>query len=212
LSPQKSAASSVATETQLIARAQRGDEEAFAALFETHKRRVYSLCLRMIGNPTEAEDLTQEAFLQLFRKISTFRGESAFSTWLHRLAVNVVLMHLRKKGLNQISLDETENSQGEPIKRDYGDEDRRLVGSIDRIGLNRAIAELPPGYRTVFILHDVEGYEHNEIAEIMNCSIGNSKSQLHKARLKLREWFKEHQGEQPKRSPAHAAKESKEGE
>jgi RNA polymerase sigma-70 factor (ECF subfamily) len=166
----------------------------------------------MIGNPTEAEDLTQEAFLQLFRKISTFRGESAFSTWLHRLAVNVVLMHLRKKGLNQISLDETENSQGEPIKRDYGDEDRRLVGSIDRIGLNRAIAELPPGYRTVFILHDVEGYEHNEIAEIMNCSIGNSKSQLHKARLKLREWFKEHQGEQPKRSPAHAAKESKEGE
>ncbi|HZT70852.1 MAG TPA: sigma-70 family RNA polymerase sigma factor [Terriglobia bacterium] len=212
MSPQKSAASSVATETQLIARAQRGDEEAFAALFETHKRRVYSLCLRMIGNPTEAEDLTQEAFLQLFRKISTFRGESAFSTWLHRLAVNVVLMHLRKKGLNQISLDETENSQGEPIKRDYGDEDRRLVGSIDRIGLNRAIAELPPGYRTVFILHDVEGYEHNEIAEIMNCSIGNSKSQLHKARLKLREWFKEHQGEQPKRSPAHAAKESKEGE
>ncbi len=212
MSPQKSAASSVATETQLIARAQRGDEEAFAALFETHKRRVYSLCLRMIGNPTEAEDLTQEAFLQLFRKISTFRSESAFSTWLHRLAVNVVLMHLRKKGLNQISLDETENSQGEPIKRDYGDEDRRLVGSIDRIGLNRAIAELPPGYRTVFILHDVEGYEHNEIAEIMNCSIGNSKSQLNKARLKLREWFKEHQGEQPKRSPAHAAKESKEGE
>jgi RNA polymerase sigma-70 factor (ECF subfamily) len=212
LSPQKQTASSVATETQLIARAQRGDEEAFAALFEAHKRRVYSLCLRMIGNPTEAEDLTQEAFLQLFRKISTFRGESAFSTWLHRLAVNVVLMHLRKKGLNQISLDETENSQGEPIKRDYGDEDRRLVGSIDRIGLNRAIAELPPGYRTVFILHDVEGYEHNEIAEIMNCSIGNSKSQLHKARLKLREWFKEHQGEQPKRSPAHAANESKESE
>lgn len=211
MSPQKQA-SAVATETQLIARAQGGDEEAFAALFEAHKRRVYSLCLRMIGNPTEAEDLTQEAFLQLFRKISTFRGESAFSTWLHRLAVNVVLMHLRKKGLNQISLDETESVQGEPIKRDYGGEDRRLVGSIDRIGLNRAIAELPPGYRTVFILHDVEGYEHNEIAEIMNCSIGNSKSQLHKARLKLREWFQEHQGQELKRSPAHAATESREGE
>jgi RNA polymerase sigma-70 factor, ECF subfamily len=199
-----------ATETQLIARAQQGDEQAFAALFEAHKRRVYSLCLRMLGNPTEAEDLTQEAFLQLFRKIATFRGESAFSTWLHRLSVNVVLMHLRKKGLNQISLDETENSQGEPIKRDYGDDDRRLVGSIDRIGLNRAIAELPPGYRTVFILHDVEGYEHNEIAEIMNCSIGNSKSQLHKARLKLREWFQQHQRRQGMRSPAHDATEARE--
>ncbi len=210
MSPQKTAASATATETLLIARAQQGDEEAFAALFEAHKRRVFSLCLRMIGNPTEAEDLTQEAFLQLFRKISTFRGEAAFSTWLHRLAVNVVLMHLRKKGLNQISLDETENSQGEPIKRDYGDDDRRLVGSIDRIGLNRAIAELPPGYRTVFILHDVEGYEHNEIAEIMNCSIGNSKSQLHKARLKLREWFQQHQSRQGRNSPAHAAREARE--
>ena len=210
LSPQKSAAYAAASETQLIARAQRGEEEAFAALFEAHKRRVYSLCLRMLGNPTEAEDLTQEAFLQLFRKIATFRGESAFSTWLHRLSVNVVLMHLRKKGLNQISLDETENSQGEPIKRDYGDDDRRLVGSIDRIGLNRAIAELPPGYRTVFILHDVEGYEHNEIAEIMNCSIGNSKSQLHKARLKLREWFQQHQRQDGRSSPAHAARNARE--
>jgi len=210
LSPQKPAAPAAVKETQLIARAQRGDEEAFSALFEAHKRRVYSLCLRMLGNPTEAEDLTQEAFLQLFRKIATFRGESAFSTWLHRLSVNVVLMHLRKKGLNQISLDETENSQGEPIKRDYGDDDRRLVGSIDRIGLNRAIAELPPGYRTVFILHDVEGYEHNEIAEIMNCSVGNSKSQLHKARLKLREWFRQHQSHEGRSSRAHAAREARE--
>jgi len=176
-----------ASDTQLIARAQRGDEEAFAALFEAHKRRVYSLCLRMTGNTAEAEDLAQEAFLQLFRKISTFRGESAFSTWLHRLAVNVVLMHLRKKGLQQVSLDEPDTSQDEPVKRDYGDDDRRLTGSVDRIGLERAISELPPGYRAVFVLHDVEGYEHNEIAEIMNCSVGNSKSQLHKARMKLRE-------------------------
>jgi RNA polymerase sigma-70 factor (ECF subfamily) len=141
----------------------------------------------MTGNTAEAEDLAQEAFLQLFRKISTFRGESAFSTWLHRLAVNVVLMHLRKKGLQQVSLDEVDTSQDEPVKRDYGDNDRRLIGSVDRIGLQRAIADLPPGYRTVFVLHDVEGYEHNEIAEIMKCSVGNSKSQLHKARMKLRE-------------------------
>jgi len=141
----------------------------------------------MTGNTAEAEDLTQEAFLQLYRKISTFRGESAFSTWLHRLAVNVVLMHLRKKGLQQISLDEPDTSQDEPVKRDYGSDDRRLTGSVDRIGLQKAIADLPPGYRAVFVLHDVEGYEHNEIAEIMKCSVGNSKSQLHKARMKLRE-------------------------
>jgi len=174
----------------LIARAQKGDEAAFAALYETHKRRVYSLCLRMVSDPTEAEDLSQEAFLQVFRKLSTFRGESAFSTWLHRLVVNVVLMHLRKKGLQQISLDEVDSSHEEPVKREYGDDDRRLMGSVDRINLDRAIAELPPGYRAVFVLHDVEGYEHNEIAQIMSYSVGNSKSQLHKARLKLREWLR----------------------
>lgn len=188
MSPQKAA-----SETQLIARAQRGDEVAFSELYEAHKRRVYSLCLRMTGNTAEAEDLSQEAFLQLFRKIATFRGESAFSTWLHRLVVNVVLMHLRKKGLQQVSLDDTDNSQEEPVKRDYGDDDRRLMGSVDRISLTRAIDELPPGYRAVFVLHDVEGYEHNEIAQIMGCSIGNSKSQLHKARMKLRESLRRQQ-------------------
>jgi RNA polymerase sigma-70 factor (ECF subfamily) len=193
LSPDKTATAKVDSETQLIARAQRGDEAAFAALFDAHKRRVYSLCLRMTGNTAEAEDLTQEAFLQLFRKIATFRGESAFSTWLHRMVVNVVLMHLRKKGLQQVSLDEVDTSQEEPVKRDYGDDDRRLIGSIDRISLARGIAALPRGYRSVFVLHDVEGYEHNEIAQIMNCSIGNSKSQLHKARMKLREYLRRDQ-------------------
>jgi RNA polymerase sigma-70 factor, ECF subfamily len=192
LSPQKDAASKAESETQLIARAQQGDEAAFAALFETHRRRVYSLCLRMTGDPAEAEDLSQEAFLQLFRKIGTFRGESAFSTWLHRLVVNVVLMHLRRRGIQQVPLDDSNSSQEEPVKREYGDDDKRLMGSIDRISLDNAIAELPPGYRAVFVLHDVEGYEHNEIAQIMNYSIGNSKSQLHKARLKLREHLREH--------------------
>jgi RNA polymerase sigma-70 factor, ECF subfamily len=190
LSPLKDAASK-ASESQLISRAQRGDELAFEELFNTHRRRVYSLCLRMTGDPAEAEDLAQEAFLQLFRKIGTFRGESAFSTWLHRLVVNVVLMHLRKRGLQQVSLDEVDNSQEEPVRREYGDDDLRLLGSVDRITLERAIAQLPPGYRAVFVLHDVEGYEHNEIAQIMNYSIGNSKSQLHKARLKLRDWLRQ---------------------
>jgi len=190
LSADKTSAVKAVPETQLIARAQQGDEAAFEALFNTHKRRVYSLCLRMTGDTAAAEDLAQEAFLQLFRKIATFRGESAFTTWLHRLVVNVVLMQLRKKGLQQISLDEVDTSQEEPVKRDYGSDDQRLLGSIDRIRLEHAIGSLPHGYKTVFVLHDVEGYEHNEIAQIMDCSIGNSKSQLHKARLKLREFLR----------------------
>ena len=204
MSSHKTAAPKADAEPQLIARAQGGDESAFAALYNAHKRRVYSLCLRMTGNTAEAEDLSQEAFLQLFRKISTFRGESAFSTWLHRLAVNVVLMHLRKKGLQQISLDEVDTSHGEPVKRDYGNDDRRLLGSVDRISLARAIEELPPGYRTVFVLHDLEGYEHNEIATIMECSVGNSKSQLHKARMKLREWLRQNSARSKAGPPAAA--------
>lgn len=178
----------IAGEAEAIAAAQAGDARAFETLYALHKRRVYSLCLRMLSNVAEAEDLTQEAFLQLYRKISTFRGDSAFSTWLHRLAVNVVLMHLRKKGLPQVSLEETlEPSQDDGPRKDIGARDLTLSGSIDRVTLERAVENLPPGYRLVFVLHDVEGYEHNEIAEMLDCSIGNSKSQLHKARMKLRD-------------------------
>jgi len=179
------------TEAQAIDRAKGGDAACFELLYGMHKRRVYSLCLRMTGNTAEAEDLTQEAFLQLYRKIATFRGESAFSTWLHRLAVNVVLMHLRKKGLPAVSLEESlEPQQEDGPKKDIGARDNVLAGSIDRVNLERAIESLPPGYRIIFVLHDVEGYEHNEIAEMMGCSIGNSKSQLHKARMKLRDLLK----------------------
>ena len=176
------------SEAEAIERAKQGDAEAFQALYDRHKRRVYSLCLRMTANTAEAEDLAQEAFLQLFRKIGTFRGESAFSTWLHRLSVNVVLMHLRKKSLPVVSLEETtQNTEEDSPKKDFGAEDLSLVGSIDRLQLQKAVESLPPGYRTIFVLHDVEGYEHNEIAGIVGCSIGNSKSQLHKARMKLRD-------------------------
>jgi len=178
-------------EAEAIERAKQGDAEAFQALYEKHKRRVYSLCLRMTANVAEAEDLTQEAFLQLYRKIATFRGESAFSTWLHRLSVNVVLMHLRKKGLPVVSLEETtQGVEEDSPKKDFGADDLALAGSIDRLQLQRAVDDLPPGYRTIFVLHDVEGYEHNEIAEIVGCSIGNSKSQLHKARMRLRDLLK----------------------
>src|SRR5580658_4361084 len=180
-------------EAEAIRLAQLGDAAAFERLYRLHNRRVYSLCLRMVGNTAEAEDLTQEAFLQLFRKIATFRGESAFSTWLHRLAVNVVLMKLRKKSGNESSLEELtepDEDSGGP-RRDFGGPDLRLSGSIDRVNLQRAVDQLPPGYKSVFVLHDVQGYEHNEIAEIMDCSIGNSKSQLHKARMRLRELLHE---------------------
>ncbi len=171
-----------------LARAKAGDNAAFAQLYAQHKRRVYSLCMRMVGNVTEAEDLTQEAFLQLHRKIATFRGDSAFSTWLHRLTVNVVLMHLRRKGLNLVSLDEAmDPAPDSGPMRSFGTEDLRLTGSIDRMALEKAIADLPAGYRLIFMLHDIDGYEHNEIATMLDCSIGNSKSQLHKARMKLRE-------------------------
>ena len=182
-------------EAEAIEGAKQGNALAFQALYDMHKRRVYSLCLRMTANTAEAEDLTQEAFLQLFRKIATFRGESAFSTWLHRLSVNVVLMHLRKKNLPVVSLEETtQGGEEDSPKRDFGGEDLALAGSIDRLQLQKALDDLPPGYRTIFVLHDIEGYEHNEIAELVGCSIGNSKSQLHKARMKLRDLLKMNRG------------------
>ena len=195
------------TEAEAIRRAQAGDSTAFEFLYQLHSRRVYALCLRMVGNPADAEDLMQEAFLQLFRKIGTFRGESAFSTWLHRMTVNVVLMRLRKKSPPTDSLEETlePDAENSGPKRDVGAPDLRLSGAVDRVNLERSIEKLPPGYRTVFVLHDVQGYEHNEIAGIMGCSVGNSKSQLHKARTRLRELLQEEIREQA-RQERHSAK------
>lgn len=175
------------SDMDLVRRVQRGDQSAFAALFNAHKPRIYSVCLRMTNNTAEAEDLTQDAFLQVFRKLSTFRGDSALSTWLYRVAVNTVLMHFRKKSPRQISLDEPNPQDSRLMRRECGIMDGRLNGSVDRIALARAIKELPAGYRTIFLLHEVEGYEHQEIARLLRCSIGNSKSQLHKAKLRIRE-------------------------
>ncbi len=174
--------------TETVRRAQGGDADAFNTIYQLHSRRVYALCLRMLGDPVEAEDLAQEAFLQLFRKIQTFRGESAFSSWLHRLTANVVLMSFRRKKLLTTSLDEMAkpDDEHEILRHEIGAPDLRLSGMYDRINLQTAIQELPDGYRLMFLLHDVHGYEHNEIAQILNCSIGNSKSQLHKARKRLR--------------------------
>ena len=182
-----STASSRVLEAETIRLAQQGDAAAFEILYALHKRRVYSLCRRMSGNEAEAEDLAQEVFLLVFRKIANFRGQSAFSTWLHRVTVNVVLMRFRKKGLLAVSLQELlDPEERETPKSDFGHRDDVLAGAIDRVNLERAIESLPPGYRTVFVLFDIEGYEHNEIAAMLGCTIGNTKSQLHKARMKLR--------------------------
>jgi RNA polymerase sigma-70 factor, ECF subfamily len=172
---------------EMVKRAQEGDPKAFAALFQTHRAGVYSICLRMTNNTAQAEDLTQDAFLQVFRKLSTFKGNSALTTWLYRIAVNTVLMHFRKKGLKQISLDEPSSHDANIVRREYASRDGRLLGAVDRIMLTRAIRDLPTGYRTIFLLHEVKGYEHQEIAKILDCSVGNSKSQLHKAKNRIRE-------------------------
>ena len=176
----------------VIRPAQQGDSDAFSSLFDAHKSRIYSLCLRMTNNAAEAEDLVQDAFLQVFRKLSSFRGDSALSTWLYRIAVNTVLMHFRKRSLVQVSLDEpytSKNDNAKQVRREYGVKDDRLVGCITRMALTRAISELPAGYRTIFLLHEVEGYEHHEISELLGCSVGNSKSQLHKAKLRIRDFL-----------------------
>jgi RNA polymerase sigma-70 factor (ECF subfamily) len=160
-----------------------GDMAAFELLYARHNRRVYSLCLRMTQNQSEAEDLAQEVFIQLFRKLGSFRGESAFTTWLHRLTVNQVLMHFRKRS---VKLEQTTEEGETPVQIVVGTANPNSMPVVDRIALDKAVGQLPPGYRTVFVLHDVEGHEHEEIARMLGCSVGTSKSQLHKARMKLR--------------------------
>ena len=175
------------TEAEAVKQAQEGDAAAFEFLYKAHCRRVYSLCLRMVKNPAEAEDLTQQAFLQLFRKIGTFRGESGFSTWLHRVTVNIVLMHLRRQKPTELLAEDLErtspNGEG---PREHGASDTSMLGAIDRLNLMRAIRKLPAGYKKLFLMYDVIGYEHSEIAALVGCSMGCSKSQVHKARKRLR--------------------------
>jgi RNA polymerase sigma-70 factor, ECF subfamily len=176
------------TDHHLAKMAAAGDMNAFEELYRRHNRRVYSLCLRMTRSVEEAEDLTQEAFIQLYRKIGSFRGDSAFTTWLHRLTVNQVLMHFRKRS---VKLERTTEEGETPEQTVKGTENPSQMPVIDRIALDRAIAQLPPGYRSVFLLHDVEGHEHEEIGRILKIAVGTSKSQLHKARMKLRSLLKQ---------------------
>jgi RNA polymerase sigma-70 factor (ECF subfamily) len=176
------------SEREDIALAQQGDSLAFERIYRLHSARVYALCLRMVGNTAEAEDLTQEAFLMVLRKIRTFRGESAFSTWLHRISVNLVLMRLRKKTSLETSLGQ--NGEQDSDRSHPPDElaaaDLFLNGSLDRLHLERALKQLHPFQRLVVVLHDIQGYKHIEIARMLDWSIGNSKSRLHRARARLR--------------------------
>jgi RNA polymerase sigma-70 factor (ECF subfamily) len=191
------------TEADAIRQAKDGDGAAFEYLYKANCRRVYSVCLRMIKNPAEAEDLTQQAFLQLFRKIGTFRGESGFSTWLHRVTVNVVLMHLRRKRPTEIMFEDLDRPGSDHEgPREHGSSDTSMLGAIDRLNLKRAIRKLPSGYKRHFLLHDVLGYAHKEIARHLGCSTGSSKSQLHKARKRLRRLL---QGERSAPREADAA-------
>ena len=180
---------------ELIRRAQRGHKDAFEQLYMAHKRRIFNLCLRMVDDWSRAEELMQDTFLQAYRKLSTFRGESAFSTWLHRIAVNVVLMHIRqnRSRVHEVPATAGAEDDEESWSAYYqaASSDARLDHAVDRVAIERAVAKLPDGYRLVFVLHDIEGYEHHEIAELLGCSIGNTKSQLHKARIKIRQYLKE---------------------
>jgi RNA polymerase sigma-70 factor (ECF subfamily) len=171
----------------LLARAQAGDEDAFSKLYQQHKRRVLSICMNMVHNFSLAEDLVQETFLQVHRKLASFRAESAFTTWLHRITVNIVLMHLRKRALPVVSLDELmANVPGEHFGRGVAAHDLAQVGVIDRVAIDRAALKLAPGSRSIFLLHDVHGFQHKEIACMLDCTLGRSKTQLHKARHELR--------------------------
>jgi RNA polymerase sigma-70 factor (ECF subfamily) len=160
-----------------------GNIAAFELIYQRYHRRTYSLTLRMTSSQTEAEDLTQEVFIQLFRKVGSFRGDSAFSTWLHRLTINQVLMHFRRRSVKNEKTSETGEMPEQVVS---GTSNPNRMPVIDRIALKNAIGELPNGYRSVFILHDIEGFEHEEVSRMLGISIGTSKSQLHKARLKLR--------------------------
>ena len=184
-------------ENDLVLSVLAGNTAAFDTLYQRHSRRIYLVCLRMVDDPTIAEDLTQEAFILAYRRLGTFRQEARFSTWLHTIAVNTVLMYFRKKrsGFREQSLENTLYANEEGSKSDseiYGRPDDSLRMVVDRVTLQRAIANLPEGYRMMVILHDIQGYQHEEIAQMLGCTTGNTKSQLHKARLKLRDAMLEH--------------------
>ena len=172
-----------ADELALVERCRQGDLTAFEEVYRAHSGRLYSVACRMLGNPTDAEDLLQEIFLAAHRKLDSFRGESALGTWLYRLATNLCLDHLRSRAARTGQM--TGPLDDEPGLTDVSS--RGLAErTLARMDLERALAHLPEGCRAAFVLHDVEGLEHREVAEVLGIAEGTSKSQVHKARLRLR--------------------------
>jgi RNA polymerase sigma-70 factor (ECF subfamily) len=165
-----------------VARAAAGDRRAFEALYRAHVGRVFSVCVRMCGDRARAEELTQDVFVRAWEKLPLFRGESAFSTWLHRLAVNVILNARKSERRDGSRIEEDADGDGVDALPTRGGGHHG-----ERLDLEAAIAKLPPGARRVFVLHDVEGYKHEEIAEMLGVTSGGSKAQLHRARMLLRE-------------------------
>ena len=166
----------------LIAAVKRSDPGSREALYHRYKRRVYGLALRIVG-PIDAEEVAQEAFIRIFRGLPKFRGDAALSTWIYRLAVNAALSHRTRRGAARLP---TEDGAADAVEAQAAEEPVR-GDAVLRARLERALVRLPTGYRTVIVLHDVEGLEHEEIASILSCHVGTSKSQLHKARARLRE-------------------------
>lgn len=171
------------TELDLVERCRRGELGAFETLYRQHSGRLFSLAVRMLGNPADAEDLLQEIFLTAHRKLESFRGDSALGTWLYRLAMNQILDHVRSRAARTGQM--TDGLDDATLLADASGH-RLADRAIARIDLERALAELPEGCRAAFVLHDVEGLEHREVAEVLDIAEGTSKSQVHKARLRLR--------------------------
>jgi RNA polymerase sigma-70 factor (ECF subfamily) len=173
-----------ASDADLVGRCRQGDLGAFEELYQRHASRLYGLACRMVGNPADAEDLLQDAFLLAHRKLDTFKGESTLATWLYRLTMNVCLDHLRSRTSRMGHVTDSYDADREAPPPATSGGAAELV--VNRLDLERAIGRLPDGCRAAFLLHDVEGFEHREVADILGIAEGTSKSQVHKARLRLR--------------------------
>jgi len=199
------------SEGEALRLARQGDSAALDILYRRHNQRVYALCLSMVKNPAQAEDLMQDTFVAVLRGIREFRGQSAFSTWLHRVTRNTVLMGFRKRRVQETSLDEMTDpeNQRDHTPVEFGAADARLEATADRMLLQKAVRRLSRGFRATLLLHDLHGYEHSEVAEMLGCATGTSKSQLHKARLRVRKIIgkslKSNKRRGRQTSPAHIA-------
>jgi RNA polymerase sigma-70 factor (ECF subfamily) len=173
-------------EAEAIEKARNGDVTGYESLYHLHRSRVYSLCLRFTGNAPDAEDLAQEVFLQVYRKISTFRGDAKFGSWLYRVAVNLAMMHFRRRRPREVSLNIPETLKPDSMQSWLHNQFWTSSFLVERVALGRALGSLSKARRSVVLLHDVNGFTHREVARRLGVASGTSKSQLHKAHVELR--------------------------